>query len=236
MNVRPSIDVLGSRRDRGQRGDAARGAVDRVVGQPGPRGVPAAPVERPRRVQVAQAARVDRVGGRLEHDRELRCRAAPARARAAASASCRRTASSSRGKKTKPNGAPASAQLDHHRQTALHVGGIRGRGRRRRRVGRDGCPAPAPCRDAPPGAPRRALRRRARDDAPVTRVARRHAARAQDLRHVGAERRLVVGFRRDVDQLERPRGEAFGEHRGRVARCIRPIPIRGGEHRAHRDA
>ena len=69
---------------------------------------------------------------------------------------------------------------------------------------------------------------------PASRTA--DAARAQDLRHVGAERRLVVGFRRDVDQLERPCGEAFGEHRRRVARCIRPIPIRGGEHRADRDA
>ena len=144
--------------------------------------------------------------------------------------------SSSRGKKTKPNGAPASAssiitarppfmsaESEAVDDVAIAPPGTVALGRHRVEMPRQ-------------EDPRRALRRGARDDAPVTRIAHRHIARSQDLRHVGAERRLVVGLGRDVDQLERPGGEAFGEHRGRVARCIRPIPIRGGEHRAHRDA
>ena len=67
--------------------------------------------------------------------------------------------------------------------------------------------------------PRGALRGRAGDDAAVARVARRHAPGAQHVRDVLRERRLVVGLRRDVDELERPGGEALcevGGHGGRV--------------------
>ena len=56
-----------------------------------------------------------------------------------------------------------------------------------------------------------AARGRAGEDAGVARVAGVDAARAQDVEHVGGERRLVARLRGDVDELEGAGGEAVGQ-------------------------
>ena len=107
-NVRPS-KTCSSRSSSASAAIPRAARVDRVVGVPRPRGVPGAPVERPGRVDVAQAAGVQLVGGRLHHHDELgveplaleqrrraRCRRAAApRGRRTGSRTARRRSASS---------------------------------------------------------------------------------------------------------------------------------------------
>ncbi len=130
----------------------------RVVGVPRPRRVAAAPVERPGRVDVAQAAGVDLVVRRLHHQHEVRgaqvgLALQQRRERALAEGSSSRPKNSSRpctDCAARPGRRPVQAQLDHHRQRGQHVAWPRGRGPPRRRDGQGGCPAPGPCRSGRP--------------------------------------------------------------------------------------
>ena len=61
----------------------------------------------------------------------------------------------------------------------------------------------------------------------------RHPGVAQDREDVRGERRLAAGLRRDVDQLERPGGEARGEvggHGGRIGTAAARPACRGPYH------
>ncbi len=80
-----------------------------------------------------------------------------------------------------------------------------------RRSGRAGCPARGRCRGAPRAAAARRRRRRAAQVSPRSRTG--TPPRAQHGRDVGRQRLLVARLRRDVDQLERPRGEPLSEVR-----------------------
>ena len=99
-------------------------------------------------------------------------------------------------------------ELEHHRDRALHVRGA------------EAVHAPA----VDPAGPvvlrghgvemageqdRRVVA--AGQHARVAQVADRHAAALEHLRDVGGRARLVARLGRDVDQLERPRGEPLGE-------------------------
>ena len=133
----------------GQRGDAAGGGVDGVVGVPRAGGVARAPVERPGGVDVADAAGVQLVGGRLHHHDELvveplaleqrRQRAVLARA-------------APRGRRTGSRTAPRPAPARSSRPARPSCRWPRGRRRGRPRSGRARCPARAPCRGGRPAA------------------------------------------------------------------------------------
>ena len=71
MKRSPSNRAVGAADAAPARRSPRGGAVDRVVGLPRARRVAGAPVERPGRVDVAQAAGVQRVGGRLHHHDEV---------------------------------------------------------------------------------------------------------------------------------------------------------------------
>ena len=116
--------------------------------------MPRAPVEEPGGVDVAEAARVDLVCRRLHHDDDSAMRTSSL-ARAAAERGRRRQLLAGEEQASGEDGAPRrAAQLDHHRQRALHVAGAEAVPRARRRGAPGGCPARAPCRDARPAAPR----------------------------------------------------------------------------------
>ena len=66
------LDDRRARRELEERHEAADGTLERAVGEPRPRGVPARAVEREPRDDVAEAAGVDREIRRLEDDRERR--------------------------------------------------------------------------------------------------------------------------------------------------------------------
>ena len=126
------------RRRGGQRGDAERRLVDRVVGLPRPRGVPGAPGERPGGVDVPEAARVQLAVRRLHHDDELllqlvaleqRRERALVRGQLLAREEQRRVRR------------PREHELDHHRERAQHV--------------RRAEPGHAPVRDPPGDVPLR---------------------------------------------------------------------------------
>ncbi len=139
----------------GELGDAAGEPMDRVVRQPRSRRVAADAAERPRRVDVAEAPRVDGVGRRLEHHRERRVaqrRVALQQRRERAVAErqllAREEDEAERRRRTararpSPRGRPSCPRS-------------RARGRRRPRCARAGCPAREPCPGARRAAPRAA--------------------------------------------------------------------------------
>ena len=109
-------------------------------------------------------------------------------------------------------GAPRQRQLDHDRHRALHVGGAQAV----HRLGVAPARAVALSGDGVEVAreeDERALAalRRAGQHAGVAGVARIDAAGTQDLEDVRGQRGLVARLRRDVDELERARGEAIGQ-------------------------
>ena len=116
--VRP-VELDRQHGHRGQPRDAERRERDRVVGLPRPRRVPGAARERPRRVDVARGS--PRAARRRSAPSPRRTRPRPASAPAAAPARSRSTAAPRAGRTAPLYGAPASTQLDHHRQRALHV-------------------------------------------------------------------------------------------------------------------
>ena len=165
-------------------------------------------MERPRRVDVADAAGVQLVVGRLHHDDEARRRAA--RARAAASARSRSTAAPRAGRTARRTARRASTSSIITAQRALHVARAEPVDAVRVASGPGGCPAPGRCRGGRRAA-RAAASPRVREHAGIAQIHDLRAAVAQHGRDVRGERRLRARLRRDVDQLERPRGEARSE-------------------------
>ena len=176
---------------------------------------PRAPVEGPRRVDVAQAAGVDRVGRRLHDDHEVgvaQRRLALEQPGERALGDRQLLAPEEHVAEVDRRRRARQRQLDHHGERALHVGGAEPVDR----VGvapagtvalrRDGVEVPGQEHE-------RALAalRRAGQHAGVARVARVDAAAAQDAEHVRGQGGLVARLRRDVDELERAGGEAIGQ-------------------------
>ena len=174
-------------------------------------------MERPRRVDVAEAAGVDRVVGRLHHHDELggeRVALEQRRERAVGDGQLL-AAEEQRAERR-----AVADELDHHRERALHVAGaepdhaVAVAAPRPVALGGDGVEVAAeqhPC----------ALR--AGEHAGVAEVARVR----QQVEHVLREPLLVPGLRGDVDQLERTRGDtlaqiavALGHERARYAHAL----------------
>ena len=147
----------------GERGDPGGGAVDRVVGEPRARRVARDAVEAPGRVDVAEAARVDRVVGRLHHHHELGGERVAREQRRQRALGERQLLAA---EEQRAERRAVAHELDHHRERALHVAGAEAERRARRRGGRAGCPGPGRCRDdrrapraRPPGRRARRCRR-----------------------------------------------------------------------------
>ena len=216
-----------------QRVDPGGGAVDRVVGQPRARRVPRAPVEGPRRVDVAQAAGVDGVGGRLHDDHEVggaQPRLALEQPGERALGDRQLLAPEEHVAEVDRRRPPAPAPARPSPRGRPSCRRRPGRGPRRRRAGPDGCPAPERCRSGPPGAragapraasrrparrcrPRRGRRRRPRVRTPSTWAARAASSRDSDgtstSSSVRAARRSARDTPRQATQLT-PAGQAVG--------------------------
>ena len=205
--------------------EPVHGALESAVGEPWSRGMPARPRER-------RAAR--------RHCRGIRTGARDPSARARPRASCRESSAElceERGERVvlgwellspeqeqtevtrrrRRDRDPARARWRPRGHPSCRS--RRGRGPRRRRCVRGGCPGQEPCRSG-----RRGRRVDGRD------VAERRRNSASSPAYSGVQsdgdepeqvlpnRLLVTALRRDVDELERPRGKAVGErgHRGSV--------------------
>ena len=114
--------------------------------------------------------------------------------------------------------APARRQgeLEHHRQRALHVGGARGRGRRRRRGGPGGCPGRGRCRGARPAA--RAGGRGARARRPAHRCRPRRAPATPPSRSTPSTCAASAASSRDSD------GTSTSSSVRAARRCARDTP------------
>ena len=205
-----AVDLDGARRERDERREPLDRARDRVHAEPRPRRVGALAAEDERRVEVAEAAGLDRVVGRLEHDasaasstsrrsreergeRALLGRQLLAREeqKADVDAQLGRVSAAQRASSSITASPPfmSLAPRPMHQPSSIRPGQVVLR--------RDGVEVAGEQDERPPGcAP---SRRRSR----LAVVERARLARGTAARDVLGERRLVPARRRDVDELER---------------------------------
>ena len=217
-------------------------ALERAVGQPGPRRVAARAVEREARDDVSQAPGLDLQVGRLENDRksgvvdgeraveQRRERVVLGRELFASEEQQREIAACA-------FEVDVPRQLDCDCEAALHVTGAEPVHRavddpaRQVRLRRDRVVVRCQQDEGMPGSPGRHEEKRL-VSGELALQARRH-----ETEQVLANRSFVAALGRDVDELERPRAEAVGErgHRGSVQRhnpavtARQPDPAPGAE-------
>ena len=226
-----------------ERHETADGALERAVGEPRPRGVPARAVERELGDDVAEAPGLDREVRRLEHDRErglvheLRSRRRAQGAGCARPAAPRDRRAEARRRSGRGAGSSSRDELDRDREPALHVAradAVHGAVRdapRKVVLRRDGVVVGCEHDQRRPG-----RRGRREEERLVARELGRPAVR-NELEQTLADRLLRAALRRDVHELERPRGETVGErgHRRSVPRhnlavtARQPDPAPGAE-------
>ena len=210
------LDLERRHRDHGR--EPFHGEIDRVDALPGARRVGALAVERQRRVEVPEAARVDRVVGRLEHDDEVgleheRRLGEDARERALLGWELLPHEEQEREVERRRRAGRPAGQLDHHGDSALHVA----------RAEADHPAVLDPAGDVVLGGhgvevageqDERRVRALRREEERLVRAV--DERKRHDAGDVLEEGRLLPARRGDVDQLERAACEIHGPEVSRV--------------------